>query len=125
MNILTDENLDVQMVERLRQDGHSVAYIAEMSPSLSDDAIVNLARQLAAVVLTHDRDFGELIFLQNRATVGVLLMRIHRLSRDARINLVSKTLQEHRAEIRNNFAVLTPGSFRIRHIQIDSDYACE
>ena len=116
MNILADENLDIQMVERLREDGHSVIYVAELEPTKSDDAILDLARQHASLILTHDRDFGELIFRQNRATNGVLLMRIHRLSRDARIDLVSATLQEHGETIENNFAVLTPGTFRVSRV---------
>ena len=44
MNILADENLDIQMVERLREDGHSVIYVAELAPTKSDDAILDLAR---------------------------------------------------------------------------------
>ena len=37
MNFLADENLDRQIVERLRQDGHTVLYVAEMAPGISDD----------------------------------------------------------------------------------------
>ena len=125
MNILADENLDEQMVERLRQDGHSVLYIAELSPSISDNAILRMAKEHDAVILTHDRDFGELVFRQSRATVGVLLMRIHRLSRDARIELVSATLQEHGSELKNSFAVLSPGNLRIRHTLAGSNHSLE
>lgn len=36
MNLLADESVDRQIVERLRQDGHQVLYIAEVEPSISD-----------------------------------------------------------------------------------------
>ena len=43
MNFVADESVDRQIVERLRDDGHSVWYIAEMSPSISDDEVLQHA----------------------------------------------------------------------------------
>ncbi len=52
MNFLADENLDGQIVHRLRRDGHSVLYVAEMSPGISDDIVLDLANQQEAILLT-------------------------------------------------------------------------
>jgi len=38
MNFLADESVDRPIVERLRQEGHQVSYIAELGPGMSDDA---------------------------------------------------------------------------------------
>ena len=62
MNLLADESIDLQIVDRLRQDGHLVHYIAEMEPGISDDVVLDLANQDTAVLLTADKDFGELVF---------------------------------------------------------------
>lgn len=35
MNLLADEGVDRAIVDRLRQEGHDVVYVAELSPSLS------------------------------------------------------------------------------------------
>ena len=43
MNFVADESVDKQIVERLRDDGHSVWYVAEMAPSISDDEVLQLA----------------------------------------------------------------------------------
>ncbi|MBN2560333.1 MAG: DUF5615 family PIN-like protein [Phycisphaerae bacterium] len=40
MNLLADESVDRQIVDRLRQDGHAVRYIAEMEPGISDDTVL-------------------------------------------------------------------------------------
>ena len=40
MTFLADEGVDRQIVERLRLDGHRVAYVAEMSPGITDDAVL-------------------------------------------------------------------------------------
>lgn len=46
MNLLADEGVDRPIVEQLRQEGHHVLYIAEMSPGIADDVI--LAQQIPA-----------------------------------------------------------------------------
>ncbi len=61
MNILADEGVDRPIVDRLRQDGHRVWYVAEMAPASSDEDVLALANAESAVLLTADTDFGELI----------------------------------------------------------------
>ena len=41
MNLLADESVDGPIVERLRQAGHRVWYVAEMQPGISDDAVLD------------------------------------------------------------------------------------
>ena len=41
MNFPVDESIDRQLVDRLRQDGHAVRYVAEMAPGISDDVAVS------------------------------------------------------------------------------------
>jgi predicted nuclease of predicted toxin-antitoxin system len=59
LKFLGDENLDSQIVERLRLDGHIVWYVIEMQPGISDDDVLNLANTEGAILLTFDKDFGE------------------------------------------------------------------
>jgi predicted nuclease of predicted toxin-antitoxin system len=62
MNLLADEGVDRPVVEQLRQDGHDVLYVAEMEPSINDDVVLMRANQHQAVLLTADKDFGELVY---------------------------------------------------------------
>ncbi len=62
MNILADESVDRQIIERLRQDRHRVLYVAELDPGISDQAMLSLANQDMALLLTADKDFGEMVF---------------------------------------------------------------
>jgi hypothetical protein len=39
VNFLADESVDKPIVDRLRQDGYQVWYIAEIAPSISDDLV--------------------------------------------------------------------------------------
>jgi hypothetical protein len=45
MNLVADENIDRQIVERLRHDGHVVDWVAEVSPSISDEAVLQLVQR--------------------------------------------------------------------------------
>jgi len=73
MNFLADESLDRQIVDVLRHDDHVVLYVAEMDPGISDDAVLNKAEMESAILITADKDFGELVFRQRRITNGVFL----------------------------------------------------
>ncbi len=115
MKFVADESLDFQIVKRLRRDGWDVSYIAEMTPGISDNEVLNLANSNAAPLLTADRDFGELIFRQHLVSAGVILVRLAGLSADQKAKIVSSAITLHSDELQNSFVVITPGHVRIRH----------
>ncbi len=85
MNLLADEGVERQVVERLRLDGHTVLYIAEMEPSITDDLVLERANAITALLLTADKDFGELVFRELRlSSGGVVLLRLAGLSAGGR-----------------------------------------
>jgi hypothetical protein len=51
MNLFADESVDKQIVERSRQEGHDVLYVAEIEPSLSDDMVLSRAPQVSSIFL--------------------------------------------------------------------------
>ena len=114
MKFLADESLDFQIVSRLRQDGCDVLYVAEMTPGISDSKVLDLANSSSALLLTADRDFGELIFRQHLISDGVILVRLAGLSAEHKAEIVSSAISLHSDELRNSFVVITPGIIRIR-----------
>jgi predicted nuclease of predicted toxin-antitoxin system len=115
MNLLADESVDRQMIERLRQDGHEVLYIAEMEPGIADDVVLERANEQSALLMTADKDFGELVFRDKRLTAGgVMLIRLAGLSAERKAEIVSDACREHAAEFPNHFSVISPGRIRIR-----------
>jgi predicted nuclease of predicted toxin-antitoxin system len=76
VTFVADESVDRQIVERLRLDGHRVAYVAEMSPGIMDETVLTESLVSESVLITADKDFGELVFRQRQASTGVLLMRL-------------------------------------------------
>lgn len=114
MNFVADEGIDRQIVDRLRQDGHNVQYIAEMDPGISDEVVLNIANRETAPLITADKDFGELVYRQKQIMSGVVLIRLAGLSPLQKAEIVSKGINQHQDELLHAFAVITPGTIRIR-----------
>ena len=63
MKILADECCPANMVAALRNDGHDVVYVAETAPSTKDTNIIAWALREQRILVTEDRDFCELVFV--------------------------------------------------------------
>jgi predicted nuclease of predicted toxin-antitoxin system len=106
--------VDHPIVERLRADGHDVLAVAEMAPSIPDETVLVRANQRGDLLLTVDKDFGELVFRQHRVTAGVVLIRLAGLSAGAKAGIVSEAIHDHGTELLHAFTVISPGMIRIR-----------
>lgn len=62
MKFLADEGVEAQIVARLRLDGHDIEYVAELAPGITDDQVLARANDAVRVLITVDKDFGELVF---------------------------------------------------------------
>jgi predicted nuclease of predicted toxin-antitoxin system len=114
MKFLADESVDRPIADRLRQDGHQVWYVAEMEPGISDGIVLDRANREEALLLTADKDFGELVFRQRRLNHGVVLIRLAGLSPSHKAEIVSAAVAQQHATLTQAFAVITPSTIRIR-----------
>ena len=77
MRILADESVEGEVVARLRSQGHDVAYILGASAGIRDDEVLARANAEDRVLLTEDKDFGDLAFLYGNRSSGLVLLRAH------------------------------------------------
>ncbi|MCU0725333.1 MAG: DUF5615 family PIN-like protein [Planctomycetes bacterium] len=106
--------MDAPIVEQLRSDGHELIYVAELDPGVPDDVVLNRANAEGRLLLTADKDFGELVFRIGRVTGGVILIRLAGLSTRAKSAIVSRAILERGSEMLGAFSVISAGSVRIR-----------
>ncbi len=85
-----------------------------MSPSIADEDVLALASRSNALLITADKDFGELVFRQRRATTGVLLLRLAGLPAEEKSAIVLSVLTAHMVELAGAFSVVSPQRLRIR-----------
>lgn len=114
MRLLCDEAVDRPIVEALRADGHDVLYVAEMEPGIDDEQVLARANELRALLVTLDKDFGELVFRQRRLTAGVLLIRLAGMPSGEKQQATVAALREHGEEMKGSFTVVAPNKIRIR-----------
>ncbi|MYG00280.1 hypothetical protein F4212_14270, partial [Candidatus Poribacteria bacterium] len=114
MNLLADESIGKSIVSELRKNGHNVLYIAEFSPSIDDETVLYHANQNSSILLTEDKDFGELVFRQGLVHAGVILLRLAGLSQQAKVKCVLTVFDNHEQELHQSFCVISAGRVRIR-----------
>lgn len=92
MELLADEGVDRRIVERVRQDGHRVSYVAELEPGISDEEVLEMANSGSLILLTMDKDFGDLAYRMKRVFSGIVLIRLSGLSTELKAQTVGSTL---------------------------------
>lgn len=114
MNFLADENVDRPIVDLIRANGHFVTAVAEMASGISDDAVLQMANANGAMLLTADKDFGELVFRQRQLMAGVVLIRLAGPSPDEKALIISSAIEAHLEDLSGSFTVISRRTIRIR-----------
>jgi predicted nuclease of predicted toxin-antitoxin system len=70
-----------------------------MQPGISDDVVLDLANQHSALLITADKDFGELVFRLRRLRGGVILLRLAGLSPERKAEIVILIINQHLEEL--------------------------
>ncbi len=115
LSLIAYENVDQQIVTLLRKEGHDVLYIAVLDPGIKDNEVLRQANKRHALLLTADKDFGELVYRQHRLTEGVVLFRLAGLPSEKKADLIAAAIRLHANELSQAFTVISPGMMRIRH----------
>jgi predicted nuclease of predicted toxin-antitoxin system len=115
VNFFADESVERSIVERLRQDGHDVLYGAEFSPGAVDETVLQEANIRVAVLITADKDFGEIVFRLRSIHAGVVLLRLAGLTEATKADIVARVCRERGDQFPGAFSVVSPGQVRVRH----------
>ena len=113
MRFLADESCDFAIVRALRNAGHDVTAVAQISPAASDRAVLALARSEARILLTEDKDFGVLAYAGGQETAGVILIRFPADARSRLGETVVSVIAEIGERLRGAFVVVEPGRVRL------------
>ena len=97
----------------LVQLGHDVRLVSEADPRASDDMVLAMAHQEGCIVITEDKDFGELIAVQRRPHSGII--RFLELSIPEQVEAMQEVLVHYRSELESGAVmVITRGRIRVR-----------
>jgi predicted nuclease of predicted toxin-antitoxin system len=114
MIVVADESIDFGLVIELRHKGFTVLSVSENFPGISDEEVLKIAVNHQSLIITEDKDFGELTFRLKFKHFGILLLSLSDLPRTVRIGYASDILTNHIEELLNNFSVLNKKGLRIK-----------
>jgi predicted nuclease of predicted toxin-antitoxin system len=114
MKLVADESVDLPIIEALRAAGHEVLAVVELAPSISDETVLALANDHHALLLTADKDFGELVYRLRRVHWGVVLIRLAGLDPRQKAILVERVFELRSRELRDSFTVISHSTVRVR-----------
>ena len=113
MRLLADESCDFAVVRALRSAGHDVVAVAEVSPRADDVEVIALAIRDKRVLITEDKDFGQLVYADKRSSSGVLFIRFPTRFRRSLPQSIVKLVRENGDKLNGAFVVAQPGRTRI------------
>ncbi|MGH7059578.1 MAG: DUF5615 family PIN-like protein, partial [Stellaceae bacterium] len=102
------------VIARLRAGGFEVVSVDETRSGAPDTAVLEMANTNGCILITEDRDFGELVIRQRLGVRGVILLELDRLSNAAEADAVAAFVAVHADKLVGNLVVIEPGRIRLR-----------
>ncbi|HET7460212.1 MAG TPA: DUF5615 family PIN-like protein [Longimicrobium sp.] len=117
IRLLADENIPLEAVARLRAAGYDSVSMSEVAPRSPDVEVLRLACESERVLVTFDRDFGELIY-RDLAPLppGVIYLRLPDHSPTVLASTLLVFLDDPAAVVVGRFTVLTTDTVRQRSL---------
>jgi predicted nuclease of predicted toxin-antitoxin system len=121
VRFLLDEGLPLRLGAYLSSQGHDVSSIGSDHPyALSDRAILAIGWEERRIILTNDKDFGDLIFHERLPHAGVILFRLGYEPLDGRVARLERVLTDYAAQL-DCFIVVTAQAVRVRSIAFEDE----
>jgi predicted nuclease of predicted toxin-antitoxin system len=116
MRFLADESCDGAVIRAMRDAGHDVSVVRDTMRGATDRSILDAALRERRLLLTEDKDFGELVFAQGAASLGVLLLRYPQAARSRLASKVVGLVALRGLALVGLFVVIGPSRTRIKRI---------
>lgn len=115
MKFLLDQDVYAVTGGFLADAGHDVVLVAEIGLSQArDEEILKTAQEQNRIVVTRDRDYGNLVFVRSLGT-GVIYLRILPSTVNVVHSEFTRVLQSYsEAELAGAFVVIEPEGHRLR-----------
>jgi predicted nuclease of predicted toxin-antitoxin system len=114
---LADECVDAGLVVRLRAAGHDVVYMAETAPSESDADVIARAQRDTRLLLTEDKDFGDLVFRRGQPVPGVVLLRIDPAMQTLKRERLDAVIERFGNHLFGRYMIVEEARFRSRPLR--------
>lgn len=112
LKFLANVNIEKPIIDFLIEKGIDVVWVAEIDKRMPDIKVCEIANNEKRIILTNDKDFGEIVFLQRMVSRGIVLFRVKGQDVSVKISLIEKLLNKYADKIMGHFVVVTKEKFR-------------
>lgn len=116
MKFLVDESTGIKISHFLSKLGYDSISVTEKYLGSSDRSILKIAEVEKRIIITNDKDFGDLIFYHQLNSHGVVLLRLANESVQNKIKIIRILLDRYRNNLKGNFLVVTENGIRMRKL---------
>lgn len=113
---LADESVDFRLVKSLRVSEYDVEAVIETHAGITDEEVLELANKLNAILITEDKDFGELTYRLKKPSKGIILLRLSGVSINDKINKVKEVLENRKDKLYQSFTLIGINKVRIKEM---------
>jgi predicted nuclease of predicted toxin-antitoxin system len=117
MKFLADAHISVEMVGMIRELGHDCLGSSVIPPRMQDVDVLRMAADDGRVVVTSDKDFGELVIIHRIACPGVVLIRVALADESDRVAYLRSVWPTVLSRLPGSFVTVSTSGVRARPIQ--------
>jgi predicted nuclease of predicted toxin-antitoxin system len=114
LKFLVDVGVGRLVEQYLLNNGYDVVSVRDLDPRMPDEEIIKIAFDQDRIIITMDKDFGELVYHFSESHAGIILLRLEDADGIEKTKVVSNILNEYSHQIMNSFCVYQNDKFRIR-----------
>ncbi len=112
MRFLVDECTRPRVAEWLRIEGHEVFSVFADARGISYDEVFAKASAENWILVTNDKDFGEIVFRENRQHHGIIFLRLDDERTDSKINVLRQLITNYSDKLPGQFVTVTENKVR-------------
>jgi len=113
MRFVVDECTGPAVAQWLRQQNHDVISVFDEIRGADDKEVIKIASEQNRILITNDKDFGELVFREKKPHKGVILLRLEDERVANKIAVLKNLLKKYENSLSGHFIVVTETTVRI------------
>jgi predicted nuclease of predicted toxin-antitoxin system len=114
VKFLVDVGVGKSVEGWLQSKNYDTKSVRDINSKASDKEILNLAKSENRMIITMDKDFGELVYRSGLSHSGVLLLRLEDAQAEEKVQVIDTILQKYSEKLEGHFCVFQDGKLRIR-----------
>ncbi len=114
LKILIEVGVGKAVENWLKNAGYDVLALRDIDPKMPDDEILDIAAREKRLLITMDKDFGELVYYSGKPHAGVLLLRLEDATSYEKVNVIKNIFTKYEKDLADHFCVYQNKRLRIR-----------